>query len=102
MMDHLLLVDEMIDLSNQSEKIVDIVRPGVEHFVGILMLLEINNASRTIDLCPDSAGSDQVCESLLGFGNVQAKMFRHPLEGDLGVILGHDANILLKKKRMKS
>jgi len=67
LVDHLLLIDQMVNFAHQIHQLVNAVRPIIEHFIGILGHGKVDYANGAIDFSPNSLGNDQRTEGFLSF-----------------------------------
>lgn len=88
LVNHFLLIDQMVDLANQVHQLVDAVRPVVENLIRIFRGGKVHNANGAIDFGPDSLGNDQCTEGLLCFLQKQNTINKkiQSMEGNWGDI----------------
>ena len=66
-----------------------------------LLLSEVHDALQPVSLSRDSAGHHHVRQAVLRLSLRQGKQLGHPGEPDLGVVLGHHADVVLNNPRLK-
>ena len=95
LVNHLLLVDKMRRLLDLLHQLRDVVAPLVEHVVGLLALEEGHDALQPVDLGLDGALDDHGVEEVLALVLREGEQVGHPLQVDLGVVGGDDADVVL-------
>ena len=92
---HLLLGDEMINALQQSQQILHITAPFIQHIVGIPRLGKIDQPRRPIDLGVYRLQRHQLADVLLRLLLGQVQQLRETTQLDPRIVLGHDPDIVL-------
>ena len=74
---HLLLVDQVGRLHDQAQEVRDVVGPLVQHFVGIFLALEIDDAIESVDFGLHGLAHHHRVEAVLGRVLAQTKKLGH-------------------------
>ncbi len=94
-MHHVLSVYEMGGLLEKAQQIRHVVRPIVEHIVGLLPPDKVDHSLGPIDLGVDRAGRHHVRDEPLQVGLLEVQQLRKARRRDALVVLRHDANVVL-------
>ena len=93
-MDDLLLRDQVACLLDQAQESIDVLRPLVQHLVGVLGLCKRYDASRSVNLGVDGLGDNQLGEECFAVLVWQVEKLCESLCRNASVVLGNDPNIL--------
>jgi hypothetical protein len=91
----LLLLDEVSCFVDARHEFVELCRPIVQHLRLALLLCEVDDARRPVDLHLQRTIVDELGEEFFGFEFIEVEEFRHALDADACVVVGDDADVLL-------